>query len=539
MPGVSALIDPMPDTDSFLPRYLTVQLLEILTEVLGAKSHDPVKLSARAEQFVAGYKNKELFTPVTYSIFWHDNVDQTLEHNTESLDNTDKYNRAALTIAIANEDFALARKLIDKGATLLLEDKLVLEIALTSMIQRDPTVVERILSMKTKYDMGWILDYLKYLYSYVVDQPIVPTIYHELLNPPIRNFGQVLDTLAFFNGFTSHYGFLSPSIEILTAHLSLYINDVVDNEARDIFGKISQAFTWSHDVSKFYGNLPTNEGAANIIAKQIATNIHGNNKTPVIVFGGFAGNAINIAFINKYLIVTNLGIGGTPAKGTKIFAITQPEAITVQAINTFLRGLGDATDPNIVLGALGEIVDPNPIYSIKQSFNPVDNCIFVNPRAMVEGLLLVLKAFATSTTLASDNLATAEKQIADLYQNYVNSLQRYSVEDLTTFMRNDELLQNKRIECCALAIDYINQHYKEPGSLENCLALKNALEYVGLKSFYESEVVPEAHEAIRNLMIQQQEAAALKVIEFEQTLPLEQTPPPREELPPLEEGQAT
>ena len=82
-------------------------------------------------------------------------------------------------------------------------------------------------------------------------------------------------------------------------------------------------------------------------------------------------------------------------------------------------------------------------------------------------------------------------------------------------MRNHDLLQNKRIECCSLAIDYINQHYKDENSLSRCITLKNALEFVGLKNYYINNVTAEAQQAIRNLIIQEQEAIAIMVIEQE------------------------
>ncbi|HSX19898.1 MAG TPA: hypothetical protein VLG38_02090, partial [Gammaproteobacteria bacterium] len=103
-----AILDTLPDSDSFLPRYLTVQLLEILAASIGAhKNGKPIKNT----QFVDSFKDKTLFIPLTYSIFWREDVQDTLEKNLKTIDDTDKYNRAALTLAIANEDFPLALEL--------------------------------------------------------------------------------------------------------------------------------------------------------------------------------------------------------------------------------------------------------------------------------------------------------------------------------------------------------------------------------------------------------------------------------------------
>lgn len=57
----------MPDSDSFLARYLTVQLLAILAEVPAAnKSQASAKTTKRAEDFIDSFKKNYLFTPCRY-----------------------------------------------------------------------------------------------------------------------------------------------------------------------------------------------------------------------------------------------------------------------------------------------------------------------------------------------------------------------------------------------------------------------------------------------------------------------------------------
>ena len=64
-------------------------------------------------------------------------------------------------------------------------------------------------------------------------------------------------------------------------------------------------------------------------------------------------------------------------------------------------------------------------------------------------------------------------------------------------------------------MSHINQHYNNAEALERCIDLKNALEFVGLKNFYLSDVTKEAQAAILNMTIKEQEATAIKVIEEE------------------------
>lgn len=519
---IGTVIDTLPDTDSFLPRYLTVQLLEILALTVGGPRPPNPEMAAllkKQEKFIESFKSQDQFTPLTFSIFWREDTNKILEKNLAIIDESDKYNRAPLTLAIANEDFVLATTLIKNHANLLLEDKLVLEIALISMIQRNPDVIAQILSAQDRYDMLWAQEYLEYLQSYISGEaPIKIPKYHEVLNPPLRHFGQILETLAYFNGLPSHYGFLSPSIEILAGHLELYTSELADPATKQLFTSITDAYNSTKNICQYYGNLPTVTDAAAKLSSQIVNNLKNNNQEVVVLFGGWAGNSVSLAFIGKTLIFSNLGIGGTPETGTKIFNINDPAAITEAMVNTFISGLGNATAPSEILALIGSIVDPKALYTIKQTFNPIDNCIFVNPRAIIQGVLLVLTAYQADSKITSASLEALAKANSEAFNNYVNSLYKYSTADLAKFMRNDELLQNRRVECCALAIDYINQHFKDPGGLQRCIELKNALEFVGLKDFYYNSVNPNAQAAIHKLIINEQEATAIKVIEMENAI---------------------
>ncbi len=505
---VLASVEIVPDDPGFLPRFLTVQLLAILAKTIEYKPEEKTS-SAEAKHFVAHYQNKALYTPLTYSIFWREHVAKTLQTEVTAINTPDQYARTPLTLALANEDFVLAQQLLQQGAILFMEDKLILEIALTSIIQRDKSIIERIVTNTEEHNKQWVTEYLRCLEGHILGTHTPdPKKYHEVINPPIRQFGQVLDTLTYFNGLPSHYGFLSPSIDLLTAHLQQYTAEIADVTTKNLFTIISNAYKYTKDTCKYFGNLPTNANAAATLAAQIATNINTKTQSVVVIFGGFAGNAVAIAFIGKTFILSNLGIGGNPESGTQIFNITQPQAITNQVIHEFIHGLGNAADPTEILGLLSMAVDPKPIFTLKQVLNPIDNCIFVNPRAIIQGILLVLSG------LNQSQVGTAER----IYQDYINSLHKFSSGDLVKFMRNRQLLKDKRIECCAIALEYINQHYKEPESLARCIDLKNALEFVGLKDYYINNVTQEAKTAIQNMMIHQQEATAVQVIEKEYAL---------------------
>jgi len=521
MAGLTAETDNFPDNDSFLPRYLTVQLLEILANTIPTKAQaSEAELDPQAKAFVDAQKKPEQFTHLTYSIFWRENPVELLENYKQPLDELDRSNHSALTIALANEDFILANALIEQGANIYLEDKLVLEIALTSILQRDASIKDMIIAGTPKDGVQWIQEYLDFLYGFAIGKPSGrPAKFRDVLNPPIRHFGQVLDTMVYFNGTPSHYGFVSPSLDLLSTHLHIYLNEIKakDAEVATLFKAVSEAFAFSQKTCKFHGNLPT-ANAAEILSSQIVANLSRNNNDIILLTGGWAGNSVALAFINSTLIYTNLGIGGDPAQGTKIYNINNKEAIKSIVINSFLRGLGDASSPINILGLIGDMVEAKPIFTLTQALTPIDNCIFVNPRAIIQGILLVYAAYQKNHKLEVTTLTELAPKIATYYQDYVNSLYKNSTDDLSKFMRNQELIKNKRIECCSLALEYINQHYDNHESLKRCIDLKNALEFVGLQDYYNANVLPNAKAAIQKVVIREQELTAIKVIELEYAL---------------------
>ncbi len=518
MANVTAIVKAMPDNDNFLPCDLTAQLITMLAQSLPTAVYEPKQLSTQASAFIKAYKTPDLFTPLTYSIFWRENSSEILEKYTQSLDQVDKYSHSPLTIAIANEDFALAVKLIQRGAIICLEDKLALEIALTCIIQRNPDIIGKLVAVDEENKNEWVKKYLDFLNDYIngkLDAEI--SSLHDVFDPTIRHFGQILDTMTYFNGTPSHYGFISPSLDVLTRHFKIFINELKEPITAGFFRSIAEAFEYCQKTCNFHGNLPTNT-AADSIAKRINTNLAGSNKMVTFVIGGFAGNSLALAFINKTVIFSNLGIGGDPNAGTKIFTINNPANITSTAIDSFMRGLGNASAPTDILALLGDMVDPNPLFTIKQSLAPIDNCIFVNPRAIIQGMLLVLDAYQKNNSLTADILAIAASKAEATYLDYLNSLYKNTTQELSKFMRNHEALKVKRIECCSLALDFINQHYNNQESIRRCIELKNALEFVGLKHLFDKTVLPEAKAAIQKVMIRDQEITAVKVIEQERAM---------------------
>ncbi len=499
-----SVVNDLPDNDSFLPRYLTVQLLEILAKTF------PTSIEEIPENaFFNDFKHPEFFNPVTSSIFWNQDYQSTLADNMELIDDVDQYNRAPLIMSLAKEDFSFANELLEKGANMYLEDKLILEIALLSILQRDPDNLSRILENCTEDELVWIGDYLAYLYTYAQGEARGPED-RDVINPPLRHFGQILDTLVYFNGLPSYYGFLSPSLDIMLQHLASFAED-------DILGGIYRGLSQTYTACNFHGNYPRAENAAAQLHQVIQNNIAMSSDDPVILIGGWAGNAVAIAFINNTMLLSNLGSGGDLNYGTYVYSVNNPEAITVDFVSDFIHGLSAAADPSKIFTHISNFVNHQPIYKIEQSTIAIDNCIYVNPRIIIEGLMLVIKCHKKHGGISAENLDALRPQIAIDYKEFIDALYKSSTENLAVFMRSNDLLRNKRLECCSLALEYINQHYKDDNAISRCIELKNALEYVGLQDYYMREINEEAQHTIQNYIIHEQELAAIEVIQREQS----------------------
>lgn len=501
---LSVDVSDTPDNDKFLPRQMTVQLLAILVRALPTST--PKNNNTK---FIEAFRHQNLFNPLTYAIFWREDIAAAIDNYTNDLDGVDQYSRAPLLTALANEDFTTAMKLLDKGAKIFLEDKLVLELALFSIIQRDANNAAKILAAASPEAQAWVGEYLDYLHSYAAKTPAKNT--RDIIDPPLRHFGQILETTAYFNGIPSYYGFLSPSLFVLQKHLTEYAS-------HEPFAKIKQAFDFTIAACDYHGNLPQNANAAQTLYEQIKNNFKTNNKEAVVLFGGWAGNAVAMAFINNTLVFSNLGTASDLQHGSTIYKISKPEAISLEFVDSFIRGLGTAANPADILTAIGEFVDQTPVFQLKQELKPIDNCIFVNPRILIEGLLLVLSAYSSETKIDEQNLAKIAQKCSTTYQEYLNSLYKIATDDLVKLMRNSDILDNLRLECCNVALEYINQHFQDEGAITRCIELKNALEFVGLKDYYLRQISGDAREAILQQMISEQESTAIKVIDLEYEL---------------------
>lgn len=514
MGGFDITINLQQEGKRFLPRYLAIQLIELIANTVPTEDNAEDKQSKKAKSFIKKYKelSEGLFTDITSKIFWREPITELAEYDILILNDPDKYMSTPLNIALANEDFALAHNLIQAGAELYLDDKVVLEITLFNMLQRNPDLLSQIISNTTEDNREWVNEYLEFLSEYLNNAPSNESImFRDVFSPPIRIFGQVLETPTYFDGTPSYYGFLGPSLDILSKHLTYHTNDLSGTpELQEVFKSISDSYNQLFSKANYFANLPKNNGIAEFLLKRYHEN------QVVLILGGWAGNAVTLALYKKYLIMTNLGPGGDPNAGTKIYNIEDPEAINLESLTVFTSGLVGGISPELYLSYVAEIVSPTPAHLIEQSLTPIDNCIFANPRAIIQGMLQVL--LAEKYELPQKEISSLDQEVKQFYKNYTNSLHLYSSADLVSFMRNNLMLRHNRIECCSLALEYINTHCdpEDDSSVALCIHLRNALEFVGLGAYFNHHTSPEIKAAMQRITISEQERTAVDVIHKEQ-----------------------
>ena len=521
------------EENQYLDKFIPVHCIPELLKIAGTMKHFNEKsaLSPQndlAEKFMqASHKNQDLFNPLTRAIFWNIDVKQSIQENTQLINSVDNYHHTPLNLAIANEDFKTAASLIEQGAKITLEDKTLLEISFTSLIQRDKSFIANMLKQVSPENSFWIGGYLQFLNEHITgDKSDATKKFRDIFDPPIKHFGMPLHLNAHVDGILSLYGFLSPTLEMIKAHLHIYIEYAQqEQDIQDIFCKILSGFDKSIQCCRYVANIPLRDNASQKLAERFAKNYKEQNSEITYIPSGWAGNSICISLIDDKLIYTNLGIGGDPEYASKIFKIKNPNNIDANLINTLLSGLGNAYLPQYILSILSSIVEPTPIYAISQNLRPLDNCTFSSPCYHIEAVLLMLLCNKNALTLPiKKNKELEHKQLLtkknNVFKDYIAKLHNHTINTLITSIKNTKLSRQYRQECCLIALSYINQHNMN-NSYSNInlnIELKNALEYAGLGSLYNYYAAEHSKENILEEIIKSQELTAVHTLKQEKEL---------------------
>ncbi len=483
------------DDDYFVSDKAFAEIINLLSEI---NNNNTINLTESQEAFVAQIQNEpNLFNNLNKIIFWNTDVDEKIiaEHK-NNIDDFDKYLTFPLKIAITQGKFNIAKKLIANGATIYSELKIILELSIINLLQRNKSNFDTLTNKLSETNKLEISSYLQYLSQTLNgDKVFYKHKYRNIINPPVREFGQHLDTISNFKGIPSYFGLFGSSIVTLTDHL-IYM---AKNESNKIFDKIALAFGKTQNYCEFYGNMPQQSNFETKLVNNALSAYETNGIA--IIFGGWAGNSVSLCIVGKKLIIANAGYGAIINPETqniiiKIYDIKNIHKIDKTFVQNWSYGLANELSPGTCYGLLSDIID----------INNVDNSLEIPLQLFDNGVCINTK----SSILAILYLVTNNKENAyQLYADYIHSLHDFTVNKLISHMTDKYVFIEHRNECCILAISYINNYYLETDHhfINRIYKLYNALEYIGLgpqlKNVLYDKAIYAIHQYIRNMAIEE------------------------------------
>lgn len=209
------------------------------------------------------------------------------------------------------------------------------------------------------------------------------------------------------------------------AHLSEYVQLYKDTyPATTLFEKIAEALSLSSSLIVPCRNHYDQE-AKNIFHKEYEAN------QLVYFSSGWSGHIVGIGLYGDYLIYANRGENGAKDTGCRIFKIKDRKLITPEFIRALTSdNLSSAEEFHDILK---KMVDLNsPVVSFQSKNQKYDTCSFVNPKAAIEAMIVLLQVGPTAG-------------IEKIKEQFAQESDRQKYKSFTTFVRNtevDELIKN-------------------------------------------------------------------------------------------------
>ncbi len=339
-----------------------------------------------------------------------------------------RYGQTLLQKAFQQQNFAMAKQLMDLGAEVGPIERAAFEVALDSVSAKkfgfSPSEVEH---------------------------------FH-----PVKNFGLVLGIeMTSADGTYSQIAHIAPTYRLMTNFVNQYANN---NPQRQNFKEIAEALSFTNNAAKFsHSTSKDNPWAGEVMANRIS---QGKLTTiPLSCQGHFMGLSVvpdGPGSKSGYLVFTNRGIGCEEA-GTQIYRINDLSKINGQFINTAMNGHSQQRSHAHMMGLLNQVTEGPPIYTIKQKAQKHDNCSIANSRSNMQGILLCQKAI---TKHGFDNLSQQDiNDVKTEYKNFTHAMRAEKVNELAM-----EIAKNpKDPDLINLAKEYLKQHPRAEIELRNKL----------------------------------------------------------------------
>lgn len=373
-----------------------------------------------------------------------DNIAQALNHTQNS------FGQSPLQRAFQEQDFSLAKHLMDFGAEVRPIEKAAFEMALDS---------------KAAKEAGF-----------------ASTATADARHHPVKRFGLSLGiVMTASDGTFSQLSNIAPAYKLMTDSVASYANN---NPGNDNFRKIADAYSFSNKTSAYSGSTAKNLQAG----EQMAERIQSGKLTTIPI--ACKGHCMGLSIVpdgpgskSGYMVFTNRGVGCNDNDcGTQIYRIDDLKKVDPKFINAVMNGHSNGTSHADIMKMVHRVADNKPpITHIPQQAQKYDNCSVANSRANIRGILLCQKAIEKN---GFDNLSTQDhRDVKASYKDYSKAMRVEKVNELMSEIANNP--QNP--DLINLGKEYLKQHPKAPPEVREKLekAIERGSKEVAREQRYE------------------------------------------------------
>ncbi len=195
------------------------------------------------------------------------------------------------------------------------------------------------------------------------------------------------------DGVTSQYGHIAPTYQLMTDTVAKHAQRHPGNQD---FKEIADAFNFSNKSAAFSNSTPQRNPQA---GQEMSDRIQSGKLTTIPI--SCDGHAMGLSIIpdgpgskSGYLAYTNRGLGADPSEyGTQIYRVDDLSKVNSKFINNMMNGFHDGTSHENIKSQIAQVTGgKEPVHSIQQQGQKVDNCTIANSSANVHGILLCQQA---------------------------------------------------------------------------------------------------------------------------------------------------
>lgn len=322
--------------------------------------------------------------------------------------------QSPLTQALQDQDFSMARALLDSGA------------------EYDSQATE-------EYDIAIHSERgQQALQQQIITPPEVYTPSRPDKLHAVKEFGLVLGiVMTSTDGIPSQRAHVGPTYQLMTDTVREYGQTCSKEPAKGDFKQISDAFAFANKTANFQYSTPEGSPEA---GDALGKRIQAGDVTSVPI--NCKGHAMGLSFApvegnpdKTYMVFTNRGEGAAGKYGTQIYEVDKKD-ITPDFINNVMSGHDKGQSHAQVMEQIHQVTQgKDPVCSIEQKPQKYDNCTIANTRANIHGVLLCQEANRKG---GFENVNQETKdEVKQRYKDFTDDMRSKKVQQLEKALEKD------------------------------------------------------------------------------------------------------